>query len=160
MKKLLLVVAAALPIVVVGVIPALFSSCATVQEARDQLAAMPEEDYQELVVKVRDNSVRLGKLGQQYIDFEIRLKVISVCQKAMVIVNNDGVTATDVGQWVMEYFDESQLPVEALEMIQDGIRFLDAAVGQIRLGIDGKVTFREKQLLLTVMAGISAGLVA
>lgn len=160
MKKLLLVVAAALPIVVVGVIPALFSSCAVVQDARDQLADMPEEKYQELVMKVRDNSLRLGRLGQEHLDFEIRLKIVSVSQKVMTIVNNDGVTTADVGQWVMEYFDASELPEDALEMIQDGIRFLDAAVGQIRLGIDGKITFREKQLMLTVIAGINAGLVS
>lgn len=136
------------------------SSCSAVETARDRLAAMPEQEYQSLVERVRDNSIRLGRLGQQYIDFEIRLKIIDVSTKAMHVINDDGVQVADVGEWVLEYFDASVLPQDALDMIRDGLAFVDAAVGQIRLGIDGKITFREKQLMLTVIAGINAGLVS
>jgi hypothetical protein len=156
MKRLLLTCAAMLSFASVAVLP---TSCSVVRDARAALETMPQEEYLVLVEQVRENSVRLGRLGQQHLDFEIRLKVIDISNKAMHIVNDDGVTAVDVGAWVMEYFDESVLPEDALEMLRDGLRFVDVAVGQIRLGIDGKITFREKQLILTVMAGISAGLV-
>lgn len=149
MRKLL-----ALPLLVALTLP----SCATVQSARDKLTTMPEVEYQELLVKVE----RAGNTGGEKLAelLEDRTNAaLAVTRNLRTVVVEDRLDIVDVVKGIVDEFG-GQLGLEEqhLDYIRDGAKAIDAAVGQIRLGIDGKLTEREKGLIVALLDGLERGL--
>lgn len=149
MKKLLL-----LPILALLSLP----SCQTVQSARDKLAQMPEADYQQLAIAVED-AAHLGGLSLKNALAERADAALEVTREIKALVEAGQINAVDLIQHVVEqYSARLGLTAEQLEYVRSGAQLIDAAVGQIRLDIDGKLTVREKGLLLALLGGLERGL--
>lgn len=143
-----------LPLLVVLTLP----SCATVQSARDKLETMPEDKYASLVLKVEDIAAIGGdKLAEALGD---RTPVaLEITRQLQTAVRTDSLDVADVIQGVADrYGAQLGLSAEHLDYVRDGAKVIDAAVGQIRLGIDGKLTEREKGLILALLGGLERGL--
>ena len=135
-------------------------SCATVQSARDKLAEMPQEKYDELIVKTHDAGRKGGvKLKELLADKpELVASIGSLAGKLSETVQNDRLDASDLIKWIVDQFgDELGLEAKYQDYIRDGAKAIDAAVGQIRLGIDGTLTEREKGLAVALLAGLAEG---
>ncbi len=143
-----------LPLLVVLSLP----SCTTVQSARDKLEVMPETSYQTLIVRVEATAALGGeKLAEALGDrSSIALDITRQLQTA---VRTDSLDVADVIKGIADkYGTQLGLSTEHLDYVNDGARLIDAAVGQIRLGIDGALTEREKGLVLALLEGLERGL--
>ena len=135
-------------------------SCASVQSARDTLDAMPEAEYQVLNANVYNVALRAGtELKAQLADKPELLRDIGeLADKLGTIIVNDELIVTDVIAYLVDSFaDDLGLEAQHQEYIRDGAKVIDAAVGQIRLGIDGTLTSREKDLVLSLLSGLATG---
>ena len=146
----------ALPLLVVLALP----SCTAVETARDDLNTMPEAEYQELNQNVYMVSHAAGqKLSELLLDKpellgDIRMLAIQL-QTAVAM---DTINAADIINYLVDRFaDDLELKPEYQEYIRDGAKVIDAAVGQIRLGIDGSLSEREKGLVLSLLGGLASG---
>lgn len=136
------------------------SSCAAIESARDKLETMPDADYLSLTAKVERGGIKGGvKLGELLGDrTELAL---SLTRTLMTSIKNDTLDVADIIRGVVDqYGTKLGLEEEHMDYIRDGAKLIDAAVGQIRLGIDGKLTEREKGLILALLNGIQIGLQA
>lgn len=135
-------------------------SCQTVQSARDKLEQMPEAKYQELVQKTNDAGRKGGEKLKELLADRPEL-LGDVRQLAVLLqdtVQNDRVEASDLIKWIVDRFgDDLGLEEKYQEYIRDGAKAIDAAVGQIRLGIDGALTEREKGLAVALLSGLADG---
>ncbi len=135
-------------------------SCASVQSARDTLDTMPEAEYQELNARVYNVTLRAGtELKTLLADKPELLRDIGeLADKLGTIIVNDELIVTDVIAYLVDSFaDDLGLEAQYQEYIRDGAKVIDAAVGQIRLGIDGTLTSREKDLVLSLLSGLATG---
>jgi hypothetical protein len=136
-------------------------SCTTVQSARDQLEDMSQTEYQELQSNVYMVSHAAGiKLRDALADKpELLAAIRTLAVELERVVQNDTLSVNDVIVYLVDRFaDDLDLKPEYQEYIRDGAKVIDAAVGQIRLGIDGKLTEREKGLILALLGGLERGL--
>lgn len=146
-----------LPLLVALTLP----SCATVETARDQLDTMSEAAYIELQQQVFDVA-RMG--GAELADLledkpELLNDISELADELGTIIANDALDVVDVIDYLVDRFaDDLDLKPEYQEYIRDGAKVIDAAVGQIRLGIDGTLTLREKDLLLSLLSGLTTGI--
>ena len=149
MKRLL-----ALPVLTILAL----SSCSTVQSARDALDTMPDENYVRLVGKVENAGVKGGVMLADRLGDDTILAV-ALTNSIIDVIESDKVVVSDVVKGVIDqYGDKLNLSEEQLGYIRDGAKLIDAAVGQIRLGIDGKLTEREKGLILALLRGLKTGM--
>lgn len=133
-------------------------SCAAVESARDKLATMPEPDYQELRLKVEDAGRKGGVKLKELLGEKTEI-ALDVTTELLVAVDTDKLDVADVIKGVVnKYGDRLGLEDKHLDYVRDGAKVIDAAVGQIRLGIDGKLTEREKGLVIALLAGLHTGL--
>jgi len=121
---------------------------------------MPEAEYQELNQNVYMVSHAAGqKLSELLLDKpellgDIRMLAIQL-QTAVAM---DTINAADIINYLVDRFaDDLELKPEYQEYIRDGAKVIDAAVGQIRLGIDGSLSEREKGLVLSLLGGLASG---
>jgi len=146
-----------LPLLVALALP----SCASVETARDQLDTMSEVEYLELQQRVFDVSRAAGvELAELLEDKpELVSDIRELADELGTIVANDALDVADViGHLVDRFADDLDLKPEYQEYIRDGAKVIDAAVGQIRLGIDGTLTSREKDLILSLLSGLTTGM--
>ncbi len=143
-----------LPLLVVLSLP----SCTTVQSARDKLEVMPETSYQTLIVRVEATAALGGeKLAEALGDRS--LVALDITRQLQTAVRTDSLDVADVIRGIADqYGTQLGLSTEHLDYVNDGARLIDAAVGQIRLGIDGALTEREKGLVLALLKGLERGL--
>ena len=137
----------------------LFSSCASVQSTRDKLAEMPETEFIALSNKVSLTARLGGNKLAQVLGEEKTAAAARLTNLLAQAVETDSLDVVDLVQHIVnEYGDKLELEQTQLDHIRDAAKIVDAAVGQIRLGIDGKLTAREKALLLTLLGGLHNGL--
>ena len=143
-----------LPLLVVLSLP----SCTTLQSARDKLEVMPETSYQTLIVRVEATAALGGeKLAEALGDRS--LVALDITRQLQTAVRTDSLDVADVIRGIADqYGTQLGLSTEHLDYVNDGARLIDAAVGQIRLGIDGALTEREKGLVLALLKGLERGL--
>lgn len=138
----------------------LLPSCSTVQTARDALAEMSEADYVILTQRVLNVSTEAGRqlynvLGEDKADI-----ALTITDELYIAIANDRIDVNDIIQGIVDkYAERLNLTPEVEGYIRDGAKVIDAAVGQIRLGIDGKLSIREKQLILNMLNGLAIGMV-
>lgn len=139
----------------------LVPSCATVQAARDKLAQMSQADYEALQIKTLDAGKKAGdKLKELLADkLELLGDVDMLAATLAAAVQNDALDTADLARYLVERLG-TKLEPKYREYLNDGVKLLDAAVGQISLGIDGKFTEREKGLAVALLFGIHQGLSA
>jgi division protein CdvB (Snf7/Vps24/ESCRT-III family) len=134
-------------------------SCSAVQNARDSLAEMSQEDYSELTSNVSDASAIAGERLKNLLDENQVEIALLVTQELFTAIEKDSLDAADLVKGVVDQYGlRLGLNEEQLGYIRDAAKIIDAAVGQISLGIDGELTLREKGLLLALLAGIHSGL--
>jgi hypothetical protein len=132
-------------------------SCSTVQSARDKLNSMSETDFTSLTLKVQEAGAKAG----QKLHAIANPTVLNVVQLTTVDLINalalDTLNVDDVVNGILDRFgsDLAQHGIEQkyLDYVREGAKVIDAAVGQIRLGIDGKLSPREKSLILDFLMG-------
>lgn len=137
-----------------------FPSCATVQSARDQLEDMSQVEYTELKLRVTNVAHSAGeRLAELLSDKpELLEDIRDLSVRLQTIVENDELNVNDVVVYLVDRFaDDLDLKPEYQEYIRDGAKVIDAAVGQIRLGIDGSLSEREKGLMLSLLSGLAVG---
>jgi hypothetical protein len=82
-----------------------------------------------------------------------------LADELQTMIVNDALDVPDVVNYLVDRFaDDLDLKPKYQEYIRDGAKVIDAAVGQIRLGIDGTLTPREKDLLLSLLGGLTTGM--
>jgi hypothetical protein len=141
----------------------LFSpSCSTVQTARDKLAGMSDGDYTALVNKTLSAGVNVGDRLALISDPNVKTALKETITQLVAAINTDTLDVQDVVAGVLDRFG-SQLAEKGLDpkyqnYIREGAKVIDAAVGQIRLGIDGKISVREKGLLVAFLSGMELSL--
>jgi len=139
------------------------NSCTVIQSARDQLAEMTVAEYQEL----NDNVYIAGYVGGLKLKEallldkpELREEIRELALELHLIVEQDQINVDNMVNYLMDRFaDDLELEERYQEYIRDASRIIDAAVGQIRLGIDGVVSEREKGLALSLLQGLANGIV-
>ncbi len=144
----------ALPLLAALMLP----SCATIQSARDKLEEMPDGKYQQLVIKIENAGVKGGKKLAEILGDKSQL-ALEVTRSLKTVITEDRLEVVDVIKGIVDnYGDKLGLEDKYLDYIRDGAKAIDAAVGQIRLGIDGKLTEREKGLVVALLDGLERGL--
>jgi len=143
-----------LPLLVTLMLP----SCAIVQSARDRLERMPQEQYVELLTKVENAGAIGGKKLAEILD-DKRLLALQITRSLKTAVITDRLEIVDVLRGIVDNYG-SNLGLEEthLDYVRDGAKLIDAAVGQVRLGIDGKLSEREKGLVIALLDGLERGL--
>ncbi len=143
-----------LPLLVVLTLP----SCSIVQSARDKLETMSQPDYQILVVRIEATSALGGKKLAEVLGDRSPI-ALDVTRRLQTAVKTDSLDVADVIKGIADsYSEQLGLSAEHLDYIRDGAKIIDATVGQVRLGIDGKLTEREKGLVLALLEGLERGL--
>jgi hypothetical protein len=144
----------ALPLLAVFILP----NCALVRSARDKLEQMPQESYVQLLATVEEAAALGGKKLAEVLG-ENRLLALKVTQGLKTAVITDRLKVADVLKDIVDsYSRELNLEAQHLDFIRDGMKAIDAAVGQVRLGIDGKLSEREKGLVVALLDGLERGL--
>lgn len=137
----------------------LMPSCAVVQSARDKLANMSESDFQTL----KTNTILIGvaggeKLREVLLDKPDTLGDVDILTAQLyAAIQSDTISTSDLARYVVERLG-SKMDPKYREYLDDGVKLLDSAVGQIRIGLDGKFTPREKELAGSLLFGIHRGL--
>lgn len=145
----------ALPLLTALIIP----SCEAVDSARAQLELMPEIEYSELSMDVFAAGEEGGRQLSQAIGSENVPLALQVTASLREMIESGTLEVGDViGAIVQRFGAELGLSAEHLEYVNDGARVIDAAVGQIQVGIDGKLTERETDLILRLLDGLTSGL--
>jgi hypothetical protein len=119
---------------------------------------MPDHDYISLRLKIGDAGTAAGvKLAEILGDKKDLAN--SITERLISSVINDSLDVADIIRGVVDtYGSELGLEDKYLEYIRDGAKVIDAAVGQIRLDISGKLSGREKELILALLQGLKNGL--
>lgn len=134
------------------------TSCSVVESARNKLAEMPETEYQDLLIKVRHSGEQGGEKLSELLGNKASL-ALAVTRDLYKTIEEDQLNVADIVQAIVnEYSNELGLEEKHLEYVREGAKLIDAAVGQIRLGIDGKLSDREKELVLSLLEGLETGL--
>lgn len=135
------------------------SSCSVIQSARDKLAEMDPVAYSALAVKVQSTSKRAGEKLKELLSPDAKDAVKILTDTLITAVETDSLDAQDLIKEIVDrYGNQLGLKPAHQEYIRDGAKLIDVAVGQIRLGIDGKLSEREKGLVLALLKGLKQGL--
>lgn len=137
-------------------------SCATVSNVRADLNTMDVAQYENLRHKVSViTEITSSRLAKDW-DAEKRAKAISVISQGRELLQGNNLAelgATDLIRGLAERYGEKLgLDEQARRDIKDAALLVDAAVGPIKLGIDGKLTEREKGLIIALLDGLERGL--
>lgn len=144
-------------IVLVGAL--LLPGCSAIDSAREDLATMPEAEFLQLEQNVWDAGRRGGEALSQVLD-EGQVRIAKrVASELRLAIGMDRLQVADLIQGIIDEFEnELGLKPEYEQYIRDGAKVIDAAVGQIRLGIDGTLSEREKRLLIVLLDGLEDGI--
>jgi len=139
---------------------ALGSSCSMLDSTRSKLENMSNAEFVSLNKKVYDASAAGGKLLARQLEKQDRImlakEVLAVIRETVV---SDNLThVDDLVRVLLDKFGGEIGSDKVVEFLKDATNLLDVAVGDIKLGIDGKLSFREKSLLVTLLRGIYDGL--
>jgi len=135
------------------------SSCTIIQSARDKLAQMDTTSYQNLVVQVQKAGQYAGTKLQEVISSDARSAAQGMTDVLIAAIETDSLDVQDIVKTIVDrYSDRLGLEPRHQVYIRDGAKIIDVAVGQIRLGIDGKLSEREKTLILALLKGLKKGL--
>ncbi len=138
------------------------TSCSTIQSARDQLTEMTVAEYQELTENVYLAGYIGGlKLKEALADKpELRADIQELTATLRLALEEDQINVDNIINYLVDRFaDDLELEAKHQEYIRDAARIIDAAVGQIRLGIDGALSEREQGLVLSLLQGLATGIV-
>lgn len=132
------------------------SSCATTGSDIDN---MTQEDFDGLRDSVFNASSLAGReLGENMEQDEASIGM-AVAFSIRSAIERDEFGVNDLVEGVIVSLrDEMQLDEEEVLLIEDVGKIIDAAVGQIRLGIDGSLSPREEELLFAFLDGLANGL--
>lgn len=134
-------------------------SCSTIDSAREDLAAMPEAEFLQLEQDVWDAGRRGGEALSRVLDEGQTRIAKRVASELRLAIGMDRLQVADLIQGIVDEFEgELGLKPEHEQYIRDGAKVIDAAVGQIRLGIDGALSEREKRLLIALLDGLEDGI--
>lgn len=135
------------------------SSCSLVNSSREKLAEMPEDEFQELAVKVEKAGRKGGKELVKLVEADVVMLTIKLTDMLYDSFSNDqlAIDSNDVVRSIIDYY-ELNLSQKEMSLIRDAGKAIDAAVGQIKLGLDGQLTAREKTLVLNLLDGFRKGL--
>ncbi len=139
------------------------SSCAAVESGRDGLETMSPVTYVLLTGVVHEAGVKGGKKLAESLGDKTP-KVLEITDTLIAIVESDDLASlplntTDVlGSIVDLYINSVDLEPQQVNYIRAGAMLIDASVGQIKLDIDGKLTSREKDLILVLLIGLATGM--
>ncbi len=135
------------------------SSCSVIQSARDKLTKMDPVTYTSLTIKVQNAGKRGGEKLQELLSSDAKDAAKILTDTLITAVETDSLDAQDLVKDIVDrYGDQLGLKPAHQEYIRDGAKLIDAAVGQIRLDIDGKLSEREKGLVLALLKGLKQGL--
>jgi hypothetical protein len=137
-----------------------FPSCTTVQTARDQLEEMSQVEYAELNLQVQGVAFMAGKKLSEVLQDkpEVLGDIRELSTQLLNAVMTDTLNVNDLINYLVDRFGEDiDLKPEYQEYIRDGAKIIDAAVGQLRLGIDGTLSEREKGLVVSLLGGLAMG---
>ena len=142
-----------------GVVALLTMSSCLSTGSRSSISNMSEEEFTSLRDSVFSASSLAGReLGEGMDEDQARVG-IAVASSIRIAVAQDEFGVDDIVEGiVLNLSDEMQLDDEEVLLIQDVGRIIDAAVGQIRLGIDGSLSPREQELLFALLDGLANGL--
>ena len=136
-------------------------SCATIQTAREDLQTMEEPQYEELKHKVSViTEITSSRISKDW-DAAKKAKATALIAQGRLLLGGDlsEFGATDLLRELADRYGEKLgLNDQARRDIKDAALLVDAIVGPIKVGIDGKVNDRELGLVLALLEGLERGL--
>jgi len=153
MKQLL-----ALPLLAALLMP----SCSTLGNVQRDLNTMPVAQYEDLKTKVGSiTAITSSRLAKDW-DAEKRAKALNIISQGRLLLVGgelESLGATDLVRSLADRYGEKMgLDEQARRDIKDAALLLDALVGPITLGLDGKLGVRELGLLLSLLDGLEYGI--
>ena len=122
---------------------------------------MSQEEFDNLVEKTRSMALKGGNaLAKVLADKpELLADIDALALQLSLAIEADQIRSLDVIGYVIERF-AARLGwnPEQTEYVRAAAEVVDAAVGQIRLGVDGKLTEREKRVVIALLNGIQTGI--
>ena len=140
----------------------LMPSCSTLGNVQRDLNSMSEVQYQDLQHKVASiTAITSSRLAKDW-DAEKRAKALRLIAEGKVLITTDKLSelgATDLIRGLADRYGEQMgLDEQARRDVKDAALLLDALVGPIKLGVDGKLGVRELGLVLALLDGLEDGL--
>lgn len=139
----------------------LSTSCQVVSGARDRINGMTQEEFGNLVDKTRSMAFKGGNaLAKNFADKpELLGDIDALALQLALAVEADQIRSLDIVSYIVERF-AARLgwQEEQVEYIRAAAEVIDAAVGQIKLGVEGKLTEREKRVIVAFLEGIQSGI--
>lgn len=137
------------------------TSCQTLDTARDRINSMSQEEYGNLVDKTRAMAFKGGNaLAKKFADNpELLGDIDALALQLAIAIEADQIRSLDIVGYVVERF-AARLgwQEEQVEYVRAAAEVIDAAVGQIKLGVEGKLTDREKRVIVAFLEGIQSGI--
>lgn len=148
----------ALPLLLVALA---LPSCSTIQTAREDLQTMEQPQYEDLTRKVATiTEITSSRVSKDW-DAAKKAKAASIIAQGRELLSGDLGTlgATDlIRELADRYGEKLGLDDQARRDIKDAALLVDAVVGPIKVGIDGKLNERELGLVLALLDGLERGL--
>jgi hypothetical protein len=142
----------------VALLSATLSSCATIEELSEGLEQMPEAEFRDLALSTHNLARAGGELLSPELSEENRVIVYQVAHILAETVMNDNLSSTDDAlSLVLGQLKDSIDDERVVSVLEDVINLLDGAIGQVKIGLDGLLTLRQKTLLMNVLEGFSHG---
>lgn len=138
------------------------SSCSTIPSTREDLQTMEQPRYEDLQRRVSAMAeIASSRIAQKW-DAAQRDKargVIANAHKLLALNELGEIGPTDlIRELADRYSDKLGLDEQARRDIKDVALLVDAAVGPIKLGVDGKLNDRELGLVTALLDGLARGL--
>lgn len=135
-------------------------ACGLVEGAREDLATMEEQEFRDLVQSVNEAGAKGGVelVKQLELSMEDRAAVAGLARAlADTVINDDLGAVDDVVRLLLDRFGDEIGNAQAVSILEDATNLIDAAIGQVSVGIDGLLTSREKELVFSLLVGVHNG---
>ena len=137
-------------------------SCSTLGNVQRDLATMSQSEYEGLKSKVASvTAITSSRLAKDW-DAEKRVKALAIIAEGRLLLSGDKLAdlgATDLIRALADRYGEKLgLDDQARRDVKDAALLVDALVGPIKLGVDGKLGERESGLILALLDGLEYGL--
>lgn len=141
------------------VLPLVFSGCKTVEQGRESLETMSQARFEGLKTLVRHGGEAASVKINEELHAQDKANLIDGLSVLEKLLGEDH-QLRDLSVFTQLVEDlKTNFSPKVASYVDDVVKIIDAAVGDIRVGVDGKLSEREKDLLLTLLRALKSKLV-